>query len=376
LDNQEAIEILMEFIKKNDIRMVTDILSKGLLISNAHNSSKLLSMSVEISNNVEIFKALSDAGLKFRNTQDSSEALIFACSRNANLDMVKLLVLSGIPIDQSSKTNNGETLLISAINAKNNSIVEYALSQKQNLNIQDANRDTALIAAIETDQLEVVCKLIDLNADVNIKGYQGKTALMYVAHDIRRNRKLHSRVILNRLIKAGANPNIKNDKGDTPLMFLIEEPQILKECITQETDLELEDIYGQSALYLAAHNGFLKAVEVLINAGALPNPDIKRTKYNKLPLVAASGQGHADIVKFLIANGAGVNFHEGKSEGIQETALIAATKQNRIEIVKYLLTVGADVSFKSKYEGNALDLAINKKYPELAEIIARHAAKP
>ena len=95
-----------------------------------------------------------------------------------------------------------------------------------------------------------------------------------------------------------------------------------------------------------------------------------------MPLVAASGQGHADVVKFLIAHGAGVNFHEGKSEGIQETALIAAIKQNRIEIVKYLLTVGADVSFKPKYEGNALDLAINKKYPELAEIIARHAAKP
>jgi hypothetical protein len=34
------------------------------------------------------------------------------------------------------------------------------------------------------------------------------------------------------------------------------------------------------------------------------------------------------------------------------------------------------VSFKPKYEGNALDLAINKKYTEVAEIIARNAAKP
>ncbi len=375
MDNQEVIESLVKSIETNDIQMVANILSKGLMISNSHTASKLLKLSVEISNNVEIFKALSDAGLEFRNTQDSSEALIYACRRNTNLDMVKQLVFSGIPIDQRSKNDTCGTLLISAINKKNKEIIKYALSQKQNLNIQNVNRDTALIAAIETDQLAVVNKLIALNADVNIKGYQGKTALMYAAHHINRNRNLHSRTILNKLIAAGASPNIKNDTGDTPLMFLIKEPQILKECITQMTDLELEDIYGQSALYLAAHNGFLEAVEVLINAGALPNPAIEKTKYNKLPLVAASGQGHIDIVKFLIAHGAKVNLQEGRFGEDGDTALTAATKQNRIEIIEYLLFVGVDISFKTKYSGTALDIATARKFPEATEILTRYTTK-
>ena len=122
-------------------------------------------------------------------------------------------------------------------------------------------------------------------------------------------------------------------------------------------------------------NGFLKTVEVLLNAGALPNPNNIRSKYNKLPLVAASGQGHIDIVKLLIDRGAEINRQEGRN-GIEDTALTAATKTKRIEIVQYLLSRGADASISLLYSGTALDIAINRKLPEIAELLAKHSAQP
>ena len=367
----ELIDFLTESAMKGDLREVEDILNNGIKISKKI-ASDLLYISVCSANNVDIFVAFKKAGYEFKTPEDSAQALYHAC-RYKNLPMLKQLVLSGISVNLKSKLYGGETTLISAIDSKNKDMIEFVLTQNPDLDIQNDNKDTALITAIETDQLDVVKNLISLKANLDIQGYKGKTALMYVARS--RNKLLHYREILNLLIAAGANPNIKDDKGDLPFMFLIEDPEILKESITQKVDLELEDIYGQSILYLSAYNGFLKTVEVLLNAGALPNPNNIRSKYNKLPLVAASGQGHIDIVKILIDRGAEINRQEGRN-GIEDTALTAATKTKRIEIVQYLLSRGADASISLKYSGTALEIAIKKKLPEIAQLLAKYSAQP
>ena len=366
----ELIDFLTENVMKGDLCKVEEILNNGIKISKKI-ASDLLYISVCNANNVDIFVAFKKAGYEFKTLEASAQALYHAC-RYKNLPMLKQLVLSGISVNLKSKLYGGATTLISAIDCKNKEMIDFVLTQNPDLNIQNDNKDTALITAIETDQLDVVKNLILLKAKLDIKGYGGKTALMYVA---RSRNKLNSREILKLLNAAGANPNINDNKGDLPFMFLIQEPEILKECITKKVDLEKEDIHGQSILYLAAYNGFLKTVEVLLNAGALPNPNNIRSKYNKLPLVAASGQGHIDIVKLLIDRGAEINRQEGRNR-IEDTALTAATKNKRIEIVQYLLSRGADASISLLYSGTALDIAINRKLPEIAELLAKYSAQP
>jgi len=89
-----------------------------------------------------------------------------------------------------------------------------------------------------------------------------------------------------------------------------------------------------------------------------------------LPLFLAAGEGKLAAVRYLLDEGADVNAREQ----LGDTALTEATYYGRFDVVKELLFRGADVNAIGD-EGTALDIATNKKYSDIADLLKHHGAK-
>jgi Ankyrin repeats (3 copies) len=86
-----------------------------------------------------------------------------------------------------------------------------------------------------------------------------------------------------------------------------------------------------AALSAAANSGFIQAVELLLDAGA----NLAHFHHD-LPLIRASGSGHADVVALLIQRGADVHADNDR-------ALRMASAYGHDNVVQLLIGLGADI---------------------------------
>ena len=126
-----------------------------------------------------------------------------------------------------------------------------------------------------------------------------------------------------------------------------------------KVDINAKNKDGETALMLASSEGHLEMVKLLVENGA--------DYTNALRL--ASREGHLEIVKLLIENGANINAKDNDGE----TALMGASYNGHLEVVKYLIENGADVNIKDNYYGiTALDFARDE---EIKEVLRKAGAK-
>jgi len=134
-----------------------------------------------------------------------------------------------------------------------------------------------------------------------------------------------------------------------------------------------------------AHSEFAKAVAQdnqasvikYLNWGVNPNIQI-RPDHEKTALMFYAERGNLDIVKELLANGAGIHFQEkilinsmksGYSTGLGYSALMFAAKHGHLDIVNELVSKGADVNLKNKKGYSAAMVAAEYKFPEIGIIL-------
>ena len=90
--------------------------------------------------------------------------------------------------------------------------------------------------------LELLTKLIDAGADVNVKNHDCNTALFYHVHNI---------YTVKMLIDAGADVNIKNNCGWTALfqtVFFKYSVYTVRMLIDAGADVDIKNCYGDTAL--------------------------------------------------------------------------------------------------------------------------------
>jgi ankyrin repeat protein len=103
-------------------------------------------------------------------------------------------------------------------------------------------------------------------------------------------------------------------------------------------------------LYEAAASGNADRVRELIEGRAKPDG---RPSGEPTPLIAAASRGHVDVIRVLLAEGAGPNFrHGGSREGT--TALAEAVQNKQVEAARLLVDAGADVNFVSSTDYSGL----------------------
>ncbi|HEY1997311.1 ankyrin repeat domain-containing protein [Paraburkholderia sp.] len=165
---------------------------------------------------------------------------------------------------------------------------------------------------------------------------------------------------VNKQLSNGMDPNMTDDQG-MPLLVLAAREKSDKVAAAlvanPKTNIEIQDKAGENAMMLAALNGDMNMVQLLIGKDAEVN------KKGWAPLHYAAANGHDDIVKLLLDHSAYVD--AGSPNGT--TPLMMAARGGHVSTVKLLLDNGADLNVKNQIGMNALDFARQYKEPDVVE---------
>ena len=133
------------------------------------------------------------------------------------------------------------------------------------------------------------------------------------------------------------------------------------------TAINAADLQDRTPLHLAAAEGHVEIVELLIAAGA----DVaKRNKGGETPLLTAAFSGAAGVVHVLLQKGACVRATDADGS----TSLILAAKEGHVAAVQVLLRMGARVNAPMPDGSTALHVAAAGGCLQLVQLLLSHGA--
>jgi ankyrin repeat protein len=186
------------------------------------------------------------------------------------------------------------------------------------VNALNSDGYTALMAAAKNGQADVVQKLLEQKAKVDLQGYSGLTALMLAAE----NNQLS---IVKTLLSRNADPNLQDNNGWTALMKAVFRGNTA--CVVTLADRSRQEI--NRGLLVAALMGHKETAKALLDLGAEID---SRAEDGRTPLMLAASKGNADLVSFLLHEGADPSLADKSGE----TAAALALAKGRREVAALL----------------------------------------
>jgi cytohesin len=212
--------------------------------------------------------------------------------------------------------------------------------------------------------------------DVNVK-MKNILATTPLHEAVRNNRK----EIVEFLIAQGANVNARDGSGETALyqaahMGYLE---LCKLLINNGADLNISTFkitMGHSPLYIAIRNRHADVAELLITSGADVN---KKNKFGESPMDMAIHAKLQNIVNLLIEHGAETSALKGKGKTdvtakAPEISIHDTVRRGQIESVEQYLDAGGDVDGKDKQDKTPLQHAAFHGHKEIAELLISKGA--
>jgi ankyrin repeat protein len=227
-----------------------------------------------------------------------------------------------------------------------------------------------------------VLRALEAGADVDARGPDGATALLWAAH--RGDREL-----VAALLERDANPDAANDYGVTPLAAAAVEAdaEIIGALLEAGADVESPNAEGQTALMVVARTGRVDAARLLIERGA--NVNAREGFGGQTALMWAAAQKQPGMIRLLIERGADVDArgtaHDWQRRVTAEprikimqtggfTPLLYAAREGCVACVEPLVTGGADVDLSDPFGMTPLVLALyNRQFDTAVELIERGA---
>ncbi|MBI4747715.1 MAG: ankyrin repeat domain-containing protein, partial [Acidobacteria bacterium] len=146
------------------------------------------------------------------------------------------------------------------------------------------------------------------------------------------------------------------------------------------------DQNGTTPLMWAIYGGHLEIVKLLINKGADPNHkgliylNNSKDAYYGSPLVTAAGEGHLDVLQYLLET---LNLNLEDSEIDKDgketkwTALMWAASKGQRTIVAYLISKGAQINARDRDgKKTPLHYAAEAGHLEIVKYLIEHGADP
>jgi ankyrin repeat protein len=219
--------------------------------------------------------------------------------------MKKLIIFFLLIISTISYSQDFDKLANAVVNKDLNSL-DSLLNAGIDVNITEEDRGATvlLIASSFKDYEDVISLLISRGADVNFRGKDGRTPLMWAAGNSLETTKI--------LLDSGADLKAKGDDG--------------------------MNAFIQSAFGILSKKVDTKVMDLLLENGANVNSELHgRDAAGWTALLFASVNGEIELVEYLISHGANVN--HASNEG--STALSLARQEKYVELVSLLKEHGA-----------------------------------
>ena len=184
-----------------------------------------------------------------------------------------------------------------AVLASDDEGVRKALSEGADINarLEKKRGRSALIAAAEKGDQELVELLLEAGADIEIATKRGRRAL---------HRSIYGNVdVMRVLLEADADVNAADKRGNRTLNLASYEnfPAMVERLIGAGADVNVRNERTNTPLHHAAEKGSIDAIHLLIAAGA--NLQAKNKRGNT-PLMVAQDQGQEEAAKVLKQAGA------------------------------------------------------------------------
>lgn len=234
-----------------------------------------------------------------------------------HIDEVKARLSAGTPVNQAN--DKGVTALMAAAGAGSPKadmpqFVKLLIESGANLALKDSQGRTALHFALDCghriyfadDTVNAICDsilelLIAAHSDLNAQDAEGVTPLLA---SVWRGKLRIAKLLIN----AGASGDVQDKKGWTALLIAIDSREIdwIKLLLPSSRNLNTAAYQGQTPLTLAAIRGNFMAVKMLVDAGADVNVRLA-SEQNRTPLMLAVSRGRRDTVEVLINAKADLN---------------------------------------------------------------------
>jgi ankyrin repeat protein len=220
-------------------------------------------------------------------TNDLGATPLWNASLNGSSAMVRSLLEAGA--DPNAALILGETVVMTAARSGNASAVGQLLASGADPNVSAARGQTALMWAAAQGHSDVVEALLSYDANVHARSEAWtelhKTDLAQAGH--------------------GDYQIWIQQGGNTPLMFAVRAGDLAsaRMLVAAGADVNVEAAYGIAATALAAHSNHADVVEFLLENGADPNAS--NGGYSALH--AAILRGNERAVRTLLAHGADAN---------------------------------------------------------------------
>ncbi|KAG9510069.1 Neurogenic locus notch-like protein 2 [Fragariocoptes setiger] len=226
-------------------------------------------------------------------TGEMKQSNFLDASTGPTCGTVQELLTKGAQVDRQSKVH-GETALHLAARHGRADSARGLLEGGADPNARDAMGRTPLHAAIGADARGVFEILLRNRAtDLNAKDNQGITPLMQAVRTFANGSDL-----LEELILAESEINLHDNAGKTALHWaaLTTNVDAVRLLLANGANKDSQDLQEQTPLFLAAGEGAKGVVELLLQHNA--NRDI-RDNMERLPKDVARERKHLDIVKLL-----------------------------------------------------------------------------
>ena len=197
-----------------------------------------------------------------------------------------------------------------------------------------AASEPELIQAAAAGDAERLVRLLRAGANLEARGNGERTALLAA---VQSNQVAAARA----LIQAGASVNAKDAIGDSPYLLAGARgrTEILRLTLDAGADLKSTNRFGGTALTPACHYGHVETVRVLL-ATKVAIDQVNRLGWTFLleaVILGDGGPAHVEIVNRVVAAGARVNLAD--AQGV--TPLAHAQARGQARVVEILLRAGA-----------------------------------
>jgi ankyrin repeat protein len=257
--------------------------------------------------------------------------------------VVRLLLEKGANIDFEDQT--GRTALFHAVEAGHEAVARLLLGRRANPRTGPRQGVPPLHAAVSTGRSGLVLALLRAGVSPETRVREtGETALHRAA---REGQVEAARLLIDR----GARIDARDKEGNTPLHLAVHKGQgkIVRLLLERTADPEVANKADATPLHVAAWLGRSRPAGLLLRHGARVGRRAEGRLWGTTSLGVAASQGHADMVRLLLAHRAdpyasGERFE--KDDLVRTTALHAAASRGRVEVARVLLGKGVPVDVR------------------------------
>lgn len=305
--------------------------------------------------NMSVINAYIELGIDV-NAYDSGQANALTKATEGNhTAVIELLVQAGANLED--KDGDGDTPLQTSINWSNRAATRKLLELGANPQSESKYGWTPLTRAIKDYNEDVVKLLLESGADVNYKSSEGNPPIWYAYN--------YNTSYLNLLVQKGADINLTvGSREETLLVIAVNanNESVIEQLLTLKADTSIANNLGWNPYMIALCKG-LTNTNLMTK---LSSQGVSQQQKDLALFFQACQAGRVDEIKALLINQPNLLNrlnHEGRS------ALSVATVNNQKEVALLLLAQNIDPDMEGEGQWNALALAVNYGFSDLAKAL-------